>query len=199
MDTYAYDVFLASPPQSFAAVQLPSPFFTKTLPEGAPFIASWIFFTSSPLTSKTNDLVDPSGIPGVLPASIMEKIGTSDSFGSEWNFSHPFKNSIATTTAHSATTAPRDCTRVAPAFNVPPVARRSSISITRSPARIALHGQHRPSVLYSVAYSTATVGPGSFPGFLSITKGIFSARATGGPRRNPRLSNPATTSIFFEA
>lgn len=51
------------------------------------------------------------------------------------------------------------------------------------------------TVAYSSVYVTDTVGPGSFPFFLTKMKPIPNLWAKRGPNRNPRASRPAEKEI----
>eukprot|EP00246_Nothoceros_aenigmaticus_P013523 TRINITY_DN4712_c0_g1_i1.p1 TRINITY_DN4712_c0_g1~~TRINITY_DN4712_c0_g1_i1.p1 ORF type:complete len:134 (+),score=4.44 TRINITY_DN4712_c0_g1_i1:190-591(+) len=118
------------------------------------------------------------------------KSGTSPSL------SRPFKSFNSMTQAHSTTLAPTLLINFMDAPRVPPVAMRSSMMTTRSPAVTAPTCISILSLPYSKVYSSPMTSPGSFFGFLKGTNLAPMARATGAPKMNPRASTAATTSIF---
>mmetsp|Transcript_15685 Transcript_15685/g.42547 ORF Transcript_15685/g.42547 Transcript_15685/m.42547 type:complete len:226 (-) Transcript_15685:2208-2885(-) len=109
----------------------------------------------------------------------------------------PFRKGNSMTQPAPTTSAFTFFMRLTPAFRVPPVAMRSSISTTRCPGSTAPSCISILSELYSVTYSSEILGPGSFPGLRRGTKGTPSARARGAPNINPRASKPAMTSTFW--
>mmetsp|Transcript_29033 Transcript_29033/g.55712 ORF Transcript_29033/g.55712 Transcript_29033/m.55712 type:complete len:237 (+) Transcript_29033:115-825(+) len=157
--------------------------------------AAAYFSTSS--TGTTRGVPSGGSLPISLPmlvSSTIVKQGTSLNLPSlyECIFPQPSKKGNAIIAANSYTVAPSPSTRSNPANAVPPVAMRSSTSTTLSPALTDPRRITVSSVLYSVVYFPEEMRtPGSLPAFLIITNGILSAKAIGGPKINPRASNPA--------
>src|SRR3954454_18250058 len=95
-------------------------------------------------------------------------------------------------TEKACTTPPHRSTSWRVASAVPPVARTSSTTSTRSPEPMASSCISRVAAPYSSAYETAYDGPGSLPALRTGTNPAPRASATGAARMKP-LASMATT------
>lgn len=110
------------------------------------------------------------------------------------NFSRPLRSLSSIMMRHSATSAPHFSMSRQAAFNVPPVANKSSTISTFCPGLMEFFWISNLSVPYSSEYSWLCRVPGSFPFFLIGTKATPRSAAIWKPKRKPRASRPQTTS-----
>ena len=112
------------------------------------------------------------------------------------NFSFPFRKPSSIKKAHPIILPPSDSTSSQLAAIVPPVARRSSIIKTLSPAFTASLCISSVSVPYSRSYVLLAVSYGSFPGFLTGTKPAFRFIATAGQKGTPSPPHQRLHQLF---